>query len=316
MIHFNRYNRSPHQMESIKVTFFLLCGDLFEHLCRFLPIRDVLRLARVCWTLNRWVSMTHLYGRIVDVPEITLRSWFKANIPCRWNIYAHLTTPESVCALSNSGKKLSAVRIGKMVLFEEGIPLDTMQVNSVRIEKHRTLGSNDNVYFKNLGLLLANEFITRLHLSGIPLGDKGAGLIAGSQYLTYLNLQNTGITDNGAYELAKTLSPIKVLNLRENKIGTDGAVALSGIPTLEWLDLSWNMTDNWECIGPRGAAALAVHRSLTFLSLKYGKIGDEGAKALANSGITTFELCRKDIGVDGLKLLEDSKKQLLLHGSV
>jgi internalin A len=98
-------------------------------------------------------------------------------------------------------------------------------------------------------------------------------------------------------EELSALTQLKVLYLRDNRIGDDGAKVFSALG-LTALDLSNNR------ISDNGAKALAALTGLTSLSLSGNQISDDGANALAAmTGLTSFSLSGNQIGVDGAKAL-------------
>jgi hypothetical protein len=88
------------------------------------------------------------------------------------------------------------------------------------------------------------------------------------------------------------------LNVYTNRIGAEGAKALSTNTTLTSLDVSLNQ------IGDEGAKALSTNTTLTSMNVSSNHIGDEGAKALStNTTLTSLNVYNNQIGDEGAKAL-------------
>jgi small GTP-binding protein len=115
--------------------------------------------------------------------------------------------------------------------------------------------------------------------------------------LTSLNLRYNKIGTEGAAALA-ALTQLTLLDLGGNEIGAEGAAALAALTQLTLLDLRKNQ------IGAAGAAALAALTQLTTLKLWSNQIGDEGAAALAAlTQLTSLDLGNNQIGAEGAAAL-------------
>ncbi|KAG0009535.1 hypothetical protein BGZ81_003334, partial [Podila clonocystis] len=106
--------------------------------------------------------------------------------------------------------------------------------------------------------------------------------------LTTLNLWDNSIGDNGAvalFEALKINSTLTTLNMNDNSIGDNGAVALSEALKTNSTLTTLNLRDN--SIGPNGAVALSealkINSTLTTLDLSYNSIEPNGAQALAEA---------------------------------
>ncbi|KAF9177643.1 hypothetical protein BGZ51_008505 [Haplosporangium sp. Z 767] len=134
--------------------------------------------------------------------------------------------------------------------------------------------------------------------------------------LTTLNLKDNSIGDDGALALSEVLkinSTLTTLDLRGNSIGNNGARALSEAlmtnSTLITLDLRNNS------IGDNGALALSKalknNPTLATLDLRNNWIGDNGAQALSealmtNSILATLDLWNNSIGDNGALALSEA----------
>lgn len=137
---------------------------------------------------------------------------------------------------------------------------------------------------RRLAVALERCCLESLDLGANQVGDDGAAWLCralelGSS-LAELRLSSTGIGSRGAAKLAEVLptSKLRLLKLRDNKVGADGATQL--------------------------AAALAAGCSLTELNLASADIGDNGAVALAvalerNTTLTALNLWHNSIGANG-----------------
>jgi Leucine-rich repeat (LRR) protein len=115
--------------------------------------------------------------------------------------------------------------------------------------------------------------------------------------LTSLNLRYNKIGTEGAAALA-ALTQLTLLDLGGNQIGDNGASSLAALTQLTTLNL-WNNQ-----IGAEGAAALAALAQLTSLKLWSNQIGDEGAAALAAlTQLTSLDLGNNQIGAEGAAAL-------------
>ncbi|KAH7036113.1 hypothetical protein BKA57DRAFT_429798 [Linnemannia elongata] len=136
--------------------------------------------------------------------------------------------------------------------------------------------------------------------------------------LTSLNLRSNKIGDDGAQALSealKTNSTLTTLDLYNNSIGPNGAQALSKAlktnSTLTTLNIHRNR------IGPDGAQALSealkTNSTLTTFNLSFNRIGNNGAQALfkalqTNSTLSTLDLSFNLIGDDGTQALSEALK--------
>ncbi|KAL0238597.1 hypothetical protein GEMRC1_013070 [Eukaryota sp. GEM-RC1] len=136
--------------------------------------------------------------------------------------------------------------------------------------------------------------------------------------VTELDLQENSIGNEGAIALAEALkvnSTVTQINLVVNSIGTEGAIALADAlkvnSTVTRIDLGSNS------IGTEGAIALAealkVNSTVTRIDLGENSIGTKGAIALAdalkvNSSVTEIGLRENSIGNEGAIALADALK--------
>ena len=135
---------------------------------------------------------------------------------------------------------------------------------------------------------------TSVSISDVHLGDDGASALAHAlssrdviHVITSLRLRGNGINDEGAAEIAKAaagLKQLKTLELRANHAGYAAGAAFAKLLTvtkLNRLDLRNNH------LGPDGALAIASALGsasrLTYLHLGGNRIGDTGAQHLADA---------------------------------
>jgi internalin A len=116
-------------------------------------------------------------------------------------------------------------------------------------------------------------------------------------WLREFDLSGNRIGAEGARALSGLVNLIR-LDLLSNRIGDEGARALSGLVGLTQLDLESNS------IGDEGARALSGLAQLTQLNLSGNKIGDEGARALSGlAQLTQLNLSINKIGAEGARAL-------------
>ena len=130
--------------------------------------------------------------------------------------------------------------------------------------------------------------MTRLKISGNPIGDRGLSALSAAGWpstLTQLFMANCQIGDAGAAALAQAGLPpgLERMRLAYNQIGDAGVAALAqALPaTCFFLTLDGNR------ISDAGAVALAQAGlpSKTEVWLRANQIGDAGAAALAEAGL-------------------------------
>jgi uncharacterized protein (TIGR02996 family) len=182
--------------------------------------------------------------------------------------------------------------------------------------------------------------ITGLGLWANQIGDDGLEALLSSSHLTRLtslNLSSNQISTTGVTILAQSpvLGRLRELCLRQNVIDDVGVVVLAAaLPDrLARLDLRGNVFQLAQArplspfhglrhlihldlggnhLHPRGVEALAAIPwvRLSQLSLDYTRLGDEGAKTLAQSphlkGLSTLDLRRNNIGLEGALALARS----------
>lgn len=116
-----------------------------------------------------------------------------------------------------------------------------------------------------------------------------------------LKLSSNEIEVEGAKALVNALSElknIKKLNIRHNKLGTEGAMVFADNETLLKLDISFNK------IGSKGAIALAKNNFLKKLVVEFDFIEAEGAKALAlNKNLSSLDISTNYIKISGVVAL-------------
>jgi internalin A len=155
--------------------------------------------------------------------------------------------------------------------------------------------------------------IRSLNLNGNEIGSAGAIKLSNLLALTRLDLQANNIGDEGASAL-RTLVCLEHLDLGGNGIGPNGAKALSALLNLQFLDLgkcnfiSRIMVPNK--IGLEGARALSGLAKLTSLNLSDNGIGSEGAQALKGlTALTSLDLSGNEIeDISALILLRNLRK--------
>jgi len=178
------------------------------------------------------------------------------------------------------------------------------------------------------GIKNVHSGLTLLDLETNKLGEEGAYHLAlaiqVSQTLTTLNIANCSIGPAGAYAISQAIninpimvelnlgsnkivrSPLskpiicsffeceslKVLNLRCNRLGPEGTLAIAeGLARNETL-LELNMS-SIDCIGNSAiqiASSLQANKALKVLNISDNKIGTDGSKELASSLIQNFTL--------------------------
>ncbi|KAG0363320.1 hypothetical protein BGX24_004911, partial [Mortierella sp. AD032] len=166
---------------------------------------------------------------------------------------------------------------------------------------------------------LSFEVVSR---QGVELGkrvvERLAETLKTNSSLTTLNLRENSIGENGAVALSKALktnSTLTTLDLLGNSIGENGAVAVSEAlkinPTLTTLNLDANS------IKEKGAMALSralmTNSTLATLYLSFNLIRDIGTVALSkvlktNSTLTTLELSGNSIREKGAVALSGALK--------
>jgi serine/threonine protein kinase/hemoglobin-like flavoprotein/Ran GTPase-activating protein (RanGAP) involved in mRNA processing and transport len=152
-----------------------------------------------------------------------------------------------------------------------------------------------------------------LVLRGNGLGARGAEALARSTLkLSELDLADNDIRKDGALALSTGdgLSGLKRLSLRGNGIGPDGAAAIAtakNLDRLEHLDLGFNG------LGPSGAAVLALSpmvRRLKSLWLAQNNLGQQGLElfvgSLRSEAIELLDLASNEIGASGAMVLASS----------
>jgi hypothetical protein len=98
-------------------------------------------------------------------------------------------------------------------------------------------------------------------------------------------LQQLDLADNQLHRLPASIANLvnlTSLDLKDNRIGAEGAQALSGLVNLTSLDLWRNG------LGDMGVHALKGLLNLTSLNLQGNRIGAEGAQALSVSGLVNL----------------------------
>jgi internalin A len=125
--------------------------------------------------------------------------------------------------------------------------------------------------------------------------------------LAVLDLENNKIGDEGAQALSGLVS-LRALDLGDNRIGDEGARALSGLVNLASLDLGSNG------IGAEGAQALSGLVNLADLNLYGNKIDAEGAQALSGLvNLSFLHLGVNRIGAEGAQALSGLVNLSFLH---
>ena len=146
-----------------------------------------------------------------------------------------------------------------------------------------------------------------------------AAVVANSGELRALNLSQNELDAEDARALApalmKTTAFLTKLDLDDNKIGPEGAIAIvEALKVNAVLTVLWLSDNN---IGVDGAKAIAealkVNAVLTELHLYRNNIGDDGSKAIAealkvNAVVTTLNLGVNNIGVGGAKAIAEALK--------
>jgi Ran GTPase-activating protein (RanGAP) involved in mRNA processing and transport len=178
--------------------------------------------------------------------------------------------------------------------------------------------------------LKVNAVVTTLVLYDNKIGPEGAKAIAEAlkvnAVLTKLELCGNRIGGEGAIAIAEALKVNAVLkncNLLKSSLDVKSATMLAKIGTEKGIMLSGMKRDqtraNFEGQGLQAADAILIGSDLKFmavlteLELGGNKIGDEGAKAIAealsvNAVVTTLELFRNNIGDEGAKAIAEALK--------
>jgi Leucine rich repeat len=148
--------------------------------------------------------------------------------------------------------------------------------------------------------------LTNLHLSEIPLNDKGLAPIVGLVALDKLTLDGTKVT-SASYASLKHLSKLNSLSLDKTQVGDEGSAELAELTALTHLDL-----DNTR-ITDVTLAHLAEMPKLRALSLSGTEITDRGLATLteckglrrlnvrgtkiSSAGLRAFRKARPDVNV-------------------
>lgn len=130
-----------------------------------------------------------------------------------------------------------------------------------------------------------------------------------SNKITTLNLFDNNIGPDGAIALAKSSFPnLTTLYLSLNNIGFRGAMAISNanFPNLTQLYISGND------LGPDGAIAIAHAKfeKISILDISWNKIGSEGATAIAKANfknLRELNISKNNIGAKGAKAIARAK---------
>lgn len=164
--------------------------------------------------------------------------------------------------------------------------------------------------------ILQKNTLKSLNLNGNYIGVNGVDEIIKALInttLTSIYLANNFLTktvaDTIANELCKNSCRLVKLDLGDNRIGDDGALAIAKVletnTTLEWLNLENNQ------IGKNGACAIAKGlANLTYLNLQHNNIVNIGTRAISNAlkintSLTSLNLGFNDIGqYGGYKIAE------------
>lgn len=130
---------------------------------------------------------------------------------------------------------------------------------------------------------------------------EGIALIGSLPTLTKLDLCHCMLNDEALATLSQSASKsaINYLALTDNDI--EDPESLRVLPKLEWLFLNSNP------ITTAGATALLQFPALKYITINDTNIGDEGAKALAASRLTTLQIGNCEMSHEGMKALLANK---------
>ena len=167
--------------------------------------------------------------------------------------------------------------------------------------------SSKHLSLEQIKALATNTILRSLDLSYNQIGDEGAvALAAGANKssLRRLDLICTRMKTKGIKALADN-TILRSLNLAYNEIGDESITALASCISLRNLDLSLCYIKYKEILILTSGA---INMTLRRLILRYSKIEDEGAKALATiTSLRYLDLSGNEITDDGAMALANNK---------
>ena len=116
--------------------------------------------------------------------------------------------------------------------------------------------------------------LEELFLEGTKISAASLSAISKLNKLRTLDISSTSIRDG--LENLSNLANLRNLEISNNNIGLDGALAIGKLTNLTRLNISYNE------IGPDGAKAISTLSNLTWLNLEHSKIQDTGAEEIRN----------------------------------
>ena len=191
--------------------------------------------------------------------------------------------------------------------------------------RHKIFSRNDEKTFDGLkdALDSIKDTCIELYLGENSISAESANIehlknfLKDSKTITKLNLYDNQIGPEGAIAISEALKDNKVittLNLRNNQIGDEGAKAIAGFLKDNKAITVVSLSDNQ--IGDEGAKSIAKalkDKAITILYLGHNQIGDEGAKEIAealkdNKTITGLFLSDNKIGDEGSNAISAALK--------
>ena len=244
-------------------------------------MKDRAALRQVSMTdklLHRHTSI--LYDRIV----VSTREFYNELTRQLYADTPPMTFPEEGAPMSISW--LTKLNWREFVGFDPDSKYKLLNMGGV-IETIGKFLSSSELILEHLDLsALFCSFNTEMDPNVLPLTLSSALLV--NDVLTTLNLRFNRIGDEGAVALGDALrgnGVLKTIDLRYNVIGFEGAAAIAEALRGNGVLKTLNLRNNY--IGDAGATAigeaLAVNGVLIDLNLMMNEIGDEGATALASA---------------------------------
>ena len=198
------------------------------------------------------------------------------------------------------------------ILCDHGVSDDVLsEVTQIYHHRRPIVGRNNQQLRLEEVNLLANDLkqpaflFSKVFLTNCNIGDEVCKILAGGlascTALKYLSLSANGIGDKGAAHIAQVLKiPLFSLDIRSNRIGNPGAIALAkGLQhlfTLNELDLRFNP------IGDDGAIALTACISCINFKFWSHKVSKD---AIQQVNLGSFVITAADISILAYNIIAD-----------
>lgn len=210
----------------------------------------------------------------------------------------------------------------------------SLRWRSIKKDSLRALRSNElssldmicaDVSDDDLSYVGRFRMLTRLHVAGNPLGDRGVGCLVHLSRLELLNISGTQISDKAMFSIAR-LSSLKQLDisdtsvadvgdlpfpqlwnlvLRRTQISDKAMLSVAQLPSLDTLDISdTSVTDV-------GVGYLRECRSLAFIACKGTPITEAGVRELSLIPSLTWIDCDAEVMSDDVLALFEKKEAAL-----